>query len=81
LDQPLLILKSAFIVKYHLINKQFLGQNESPLFLQLDDKPEKLKDIPISIYESFMQIDGTNYSVEFVKTHYQIETNEAERIG
>jgi hypothetical protein len=59
---------------------QFLHLNESPLFLQLNTSAEKWNDLPVQVYETSVHVEETT-KILFAKAHYQIETQEAERIA
>ncbi|KAG1055131.1 hypothetical protein G6F43_002901 [Rhizopus delemar] len=66
------------------LHEQFLGVNESSLFLQMN--PAALvngtKQFPIEIYEPMMDmVDGNYTRLVFIKTSYKLETGEAERIA
>ncbi|EIE81004.1 hypothetical protein RO3G_05709 [Rhizopus delemar RA 99-880] len=66
------------------LHEQFLGVNESSLFLQMN--PAALvngtKQFPIEIYEPIMDmVDGNYTRLVFIKTSYKLETGEAERIA
>jgi len=64
------------------IHKQIMTLNESPLFLQMN--PFEIissKTLPITVYESIIDlIDGKAHTM-FIKAQYKIETGEAERIA
>ncbi|KAG0957135.1 hypothetical protein G6F32_001434 [Rhizopus arrhizus] len=66
------------------LHEQFLGVNESSLFLQMN--PAALvngtKQFPIEIYEPMMDmVDGNYTRLVFIKSSYKLETGEAERIA
>ncbi|KAI8075409.1 putative COP9 signalosome, subunit CSN6 [Gilbertella persicaria] len=67
------------------LHEQFLQLNESALFLQLD--PNTLttsggvKEFPVDIYESIMDIVNERTRLAFIKADYKVETGEAERIA
>ncbi|RUS21155.1 COP9 signalosome complex subunit 6-like protein [Endogone sp. FLAS-F59071] len=67
------------------IHKQFLENNESPLFLQLDPaslhKDDRSKSLPVSLYESTIEVIGGQPQTLFIRSQYKIETGEAERIA
>lgn len=56
--------------------------NESPLFLQMNPfEMVTSKNLPITVYESIIDIiDGQAHTL-FIKSQYKIETGEAERIA
>ncbi|KAK9763970.1 hypothetical protein K7432_008925 [Basidiobolus ranarum] len=64
------------------IHRQLMAYNESPLFLQLD--PHDLtatRNLPITIYETFIDIVDEQAQTLFIQSQYKIETGEAERIA
>ncbi|KAG9292082.1 hypothetical protein G9A89_017982 [Geosiphon pyriformis] len=64
------------------IHKQLLEYNESPLFLQMN--PHEIvtsKNLPITVYESIIDIVDGQANLLFIKAQYKIETGEAERIA
>ncbi|CAG8643187.1 4476_t:CDS:10, partial [Ambispora leptoticha] len=64
------------------IHKQLLEYNESPLFLQMN--PQEIvtsKNLPITVYESIIDIIDGQANMLFIKAQYKIETGEAERIA
>lgn len=67
------------------IHKQFLENNESPLFLQLDPaslhKDDRSRSLPVSLYESTIEVIGGQPQTLFIRSQYKIETGEAERIA
>ncbi|KAJ3090754.1 hypothetical protein HK102_002802 [Quaeritorhiza haematococci] len=64
------------------VHKQFLEHNESPLFLQLNPSGAVTsRELPISMYESIIDIVDGEPQMMFIKTQYKIETGEAERIA
>ncbi|CAG8440894.1 8055_t:CDS:2 [Acaulospora morrowiae] len=64
------------------IHKQMMEFNESPLFLQMNPfEMVTSKNLPITVYESIIDIiDGQAHTL-FIKSQYKIETGEAERIA
>jgi len=62
------------------VHKQILEINESPLFLQLNPGA-KNSDIPLTTYESLIDIVKGEAKMLFVKLNYSLATEEAERIG
>jgi COP9 signalosome complex subunit 6 len=63
---------------------QFLAYNESPLFLQLSPQSvveQHTKDIPVSIYESAVEMVDNAPLTLFVRSGLKVETGEAERIA
>ncbi|KAI8354051.1 maintenance of mitochondrial structure and function-domain-containing protein [Blakeslea trispora] len=67
------------------LHEQFLQINESALFLQLD--PSSLvndvgiRDFPVNIYESIVDIVNEHTRLAFIKAAYRVETGEAECIA
>ncbi|CAG8617238.1 13478_t:CDS:2 [Ambispora gerdemannii] len=64
------------------IHKQLQEYNESPLFLQMN--PQEIvtsKNLPITVYESIIDIIDGQANMLFIKAQYKIETGEAERIA
>ncbi|KAF9116408.1 COP9 signalosome complex subunit 6 [Mortierella sp. AM989] len=57
--------------------------NESPLFLQLDPNeiPTPARSLPITVYESIVDIVDNQPQPMFIKAAYKVETGEAERIA
>jgi COP9 signalosome complex subunit 6 len=56
--------------------------NESPLFLQMN--PYDIvtsKNLPITVYESIIDLIDGQAQTMFIKSQYKIETGEAERIA
>jgi len=66
------------------VHKQVMETNESPLFLLMDAvaclKPGQ-KELPITIFESELNMVDATPTTLFVKIPYKIETQEAERIS
>ncbi|EPQ28834.1 uncharacterized protein PFL1_03637 [Pseudozyma flocculosa PF-1] len=69
------------------IHKQLLVYNETPLLLQLHptvasfEAADKDGELPINVYESVIEMVGTEATTFFIPTGYRIETGEAERIA
>lgn len=59
---------------------QFYEYNETPLFLQLS-KHSGGKDLPVTIYETTVEIIDNEPVTVLVKAAYEIETGEAERVA
>ncbi|CAG8598070.1 15541_t:CDS:2 [Dentiscutata erythropus] len=56
--------------------------NESPLFLQMNPfEMVTSKNLPITVYESIIDIIEGQAHTLFIKSQYKIETGEAERIA
>ncbi|KAK0066607.1 COP9 signalosome complex subunit 6 [Biomphalaria pfeifferi] len=62
------------------IHKQFFIINESPVFLQLNPQA-RTSDLPISMFESVIDLVRGEATVLFVDIPYTLATEEAERIG
>jgi len=62
------------------VHKQFFTINESPVFLQLNPAAST-QDLPISLYESVIDLLKGQATVLFVDIPYTLATEEAERIG
>ncbi|ORX87173.1 COP9 signalosome complex subunit 6-like protein [Basidiobolus meristosporus CBS 931.73] len=64
------------------IHRQLMTYNESPLFLQLDPHDlTAIRNLPITIYETFVDIVDEQAQTLFIQSNYKIETGEAERIA
>ncbi|KAJ3268074.1 COP9 signalosome complex subunit 6 [Borealophlyctis nickersoniae] len=64
------------------IHQQFIEFNESPIFLQLSPTGAVTsKELPITMYESVIDIVDDAAQMMFVKTQFKVETGEAERIA
>ncbi|RIB24156.1 COP9 signalosome complex subunit 6A [Gigaspora rosea] len=64
------------------IHKQMMEFNESPLFLQMNPfEMVTSKNLPITVYESIIDIIEGQAHTLFIKSQYKIETGEAERIA
>eukprot|EP00128_Syssomonas_multiformis_P010089 Colp12_sorted_trinity150504_noHs@8104 len=63
------------------IHKQITNFNESPLYMQLNPVVGVAKELPISIFESLIDIEQDQARTLFVPVPYTIETGEAERIA
>jgi len=64
------------------IHRQFCEVNESPIFLKLDPQMMTSTDkLPLGIYESVLDIVQGKACLQFVPVHYNLVTEEAERIG
>ncbi|GAA5949582.1 hypothetical protein JCM10213_002608 [Rhodosporidiobolus nylandii] len=65
------------------LHKQFLEYNESPLFLQLSPASSAStgKDLPVTVYESIVELVDNEPQPVFVPAAYEIETGEAERVA
>ena len=62
------------------LHKQFIEYNETPLFMQLSRKAVT-KDLPVTIYETNVEIVNNEPVTVWVKASYEIETGEAERVA
>lgn len=64
------------------VHKQMMSGNESPLFLLLDPAPKATaRELPLSVFESVVEIKDDNQTTAFINTGYGLATEEAERIG
>lgn len=63
------------------VHRQICDINESPLFLQLNPTSGRPADLPISLFESVIDIVKGETRMLFVKLGYTLATEEAERIG
>nr|CAB3232920.1 COP9 signalosome complex subunit 6 [Phallusia mammillata] len=62
------------------IHKQICGINESPIFLKLNPQVSST-DLPLSVYESVIDVADGNAVTRLVALNYTLATEEAERIG
>lgn len=63
------------------MHKTMMNYNERPLYLMMDPgAPEDSRELPIAIYEEEVHIVKDTATTNFVKTPYQIHSDEAERI-
>ncbi|GAA6042636.1 hypothetical protein JCM8097_008257 [Rhodosporidiobolus ruineniae] len=65
------------------LHKQFFEYNETPLYLQLSP-PSSLttgKDLPVTVYESTLELVDGQPTPVFVPAPFEIETGEAERVA
>jgi hypothetical protein len=62
------------------LHKQICKLNESPVLLKLDPFG-KHTDLPVSIYESVIDLVGGDVTMLFIELEYTLITDEAERIG
>jgi len=62
------------------VHRQITEINESPLFLQMSPG-QTATDLPVSLYESVIDIVNLQARMLFVKLPYTLATEEAERIG
>ncbi|VDI08383.1 COP9 signalosome complex subunit 6-like [Mytilus galloprovincialis] len=63
------------------VHKQIVQINESPLFVKMNPLARKTDVMPISIYESVIDLVNNEATMLFVELSYTIATEEAERIG
>jgi len=63
------------------VHKQICDINESPLFLQLSPGKQNTTELPVSLFESVIDMVGGAARMLFVKLPYTLATEEAERIG
>lgn len=62
------------------IHKQICEINESPVFLKLNPQARH-SELPVSMYESVIDLVNGEATMLFVELHYTLATEEAERIG
>ena len=62
------------------LHKQICTLNESPVLLKLDPFG-KHTDLPVSVYESVIDIINSQVTMLFIELEYTLATEEAERIG
>uniref|UniRef100_A0A8C4Q1S4 COP9 signalosome complex subunit 6 n=1 Tax=Eptatretus burgeri TaxID=7764 RepID=A0A8C4Q1S4_EPTBU len=62
------------------VHKQICEINESPIFLKLNPQT-KHTDLPVSVYESVIDLVNGQATMLFVELPYTLATEEAERIG
>uniref|UniRef100_A0A0V0GAI4 COP9 signalosome complex subunit 6 n=2 Tax=Triatoma TaxID=30075 RepID=A0A0V0GAI4_TRIDM len=62
------------------VHKQICEINESPVFLKLNPQARH-SDLPVTCYESVIDLVGGEATMLFVELHYTLATEEAERIG
>jgi COP9 signalosome complex subunit 6 len=62
------------------LHKQICKINESPVLLKLDPFG-KHTDLPVSIYESVIDLVAGDVTMLFIELEYTLVTDEAERIG
>ena len=63
------------------VHKQILDIHESPLFIQMNPGAKNLNNIPLSMYESIIDIVGGEAHMLFIKLTYELATEDSERIG
>ncbi|XP_043480834.1 COP9 signalosome complex subunit 6 [Leptopilina heterotoma] len=63
------------------VHKQICEINESPVLLKLDPRPKNADQLPVSIYESVIDLVNGQATMLFVPLNYTLATEEAERIG
>ncbi|KAJ8687152.1 hypothetical protein QAD02_022946 [Eretmocerus hayati] len=63
------------------VHKQICEINESPVMLKLDPRPKSSDQLPVSIYESVIDLVNGEATMLFVPLTYTLATEEAERIG
>ncbi|KAG4098405.1 Mov34-domain-containing protein [Neocallimastix lanati (nom. inval.)] len=68
--------------KYDIMcQQQFLKHNESSIFLQLNPSKIVSKDLPVTIYESVIDVVNGQSQMLFVQNKYQIVSGDEERIA
>jgi COP9 signalosome complex subunit 6 len=63
------------------VHKQFTQYNESPVFLKLNPGARHAADLPVTVYESVIDLVEGEATMLFVELPYTLATEEAERIG
>ncbi len=63
-----------------VLHKQICTINESPVMLKLEPFG-KSTDLPVSIYESIIEVINGEVNMLFIELEYTLATEEAERIG
>jgi COP9 signalosome complex subunit 6 len=63
------------------VHRQFVEYNESPVFLKLNPTASVGGDLPITVYESVIDLVGGEATMLFIDLPYTLATEEAERIG
>ncbi|CAG0903419.1 unnamed protein product [Cyprideis torosa] len=64
------------------VHKQVLARSENPLLLKLVPMSAQHSDLPVTMYESLIDLKGSSSPrLLFLQTTYSIVTEEAERIG
>ncbi len=63
------------------VHKQICEINESPVFLKLNPFARGAQDLPVSMYESVIDLVNGEATMLFVELGYTLATEEAERIG
>lgn len=63
------------------IHKQICEINESPVLLKLNPQARHSDKLPVTMYESVIDLVGGEATMLFVELHYTLATEEAERIG
>jgi COP9 signalosome complex subunit 6 len=67
--------------KHIKVHRQICQINECPILLQLDPNSKKMDTLPISLFESVIDIVQGEATMLFVPITYTLATEEAERIG
>jgi len=68
--------------KYDIMcQQQFLKHNESSIFLQLNPSKIVSKDLPVTIYESVIDVVNGKSQMLFVENKYQIVSGDEERVS
>jgi len=68
------------------VHKQILEVHESPLFLQMNPEGKTMNDLPLSMYESVIdlvevEVGRQETRMVFIKLTYELATEDSERIG
>lgn len=63
------------------VHKQICEINESPVFLKLNPMATHSEQLPVTLYESVIDLVDGQATMLFIELHYTLATEEAERIG
>jgi len=63
------------------VHKQLCEINECPVLMKLDPRPKNTDQLPVSMYESVIDLVSGEATMLFVPLTYTLATEEAERIG
>jgi len=67
---------------HYIVQKQMMGLMDLPLLLVLEpNPPPTVTDLPLRLYEAFVEVAGLEQQVHFVPMACDVATEEAERIG
>lgn len=66
---------------HHHVQRQIMAFTEMPLAMVLNPTPSAGSELPIAIYESVVEVVGSEQQLHFKPLAFDIATEEAERIG